>query len=105
MLISVAWAALAASSAVGLEAAYRSDISWWGNLWWILPVIVLLNFGIYQLLNTEMGWLPSIVLFGAMTASLRLVVAFTVVHEPVTLANLIAGAALATVALSRIVWR
>lgn len=107
MFQAVFWAGVAGTAATAMEFAYSQGwvTSWWRNVWWILPLGVLVNFGVYQLLRTDFGWLPSMVLFGAVTATLRIGLAFGVVHTPPTSANLASGAALIASTVLKLVWR
>lgn len=102
---AVAWAALAGGAAVGMELAFRRGASWLENFWWIAPGSMLINFALYQLLRTDGGWLYSIALFGVVTASMRIIIAFGFTHEPITAGTLIAGGCLLLAALTRLVWR
>lgn len=105
MIIPLAWAGLAGGLAVFVEFQYRNGLEWWPNLWWLVPLLLLLNFAIYQLLRSDLGWLPSIVIFGAVTAGLRIALTFAVLHEPTTPGNLAAGVLLMLGAALRIFWR
>ena len=83
------WATFAASLAIGLEFAASANLNWWHNFWWVAPAALGVSFGVWQLLSTDFGWLPSMVLFGAVTATLRIGLAFGVTHEPLNAPNII----------------
>ena len=89
------WAGLAGAAAVGTEFAFRSGADWLRNLWWVIPGAVLINYSVYRLITTEYGWLAGIVLFGLVTALLRIGLAFGVLHEPLTAGNLVPAGVLA----------
>jgi drug/metabolite transporter (DMT)-like permease len=99
------WALLAGVLAVLLEWQFRRGIDWLHNLWWIAPASLAVNYFIARLLFTDFGWLPSIVLFGATTAVMRIALAFVVMHEPPTPANLIASGLLVGGVFIRLFWR
>ena len=105
MIAAVCWAGLAAGLAVGLEFQFRSGMDWWRNAWWIIPVGAGVNFAIYRLLSTEMGWLPSIVLFGGMTATLRIILSLAVLRDPLHIANVVAAGVLRVGVGVRVIWR
>ena len=105
MLMPLVWALLAGGLAVLLEWQFRQGVDWLRNLWWIAPVSLAVNYFIARLLYTDFGWLPSIVLFGAITASLRIGLAFWVAHEPPTLPNLVASGLLVVGVCIRLIWR
>lgn len=90
---------------MGLEGAFRAGIAWLPNLWWVAPLSLLINFAVYQLLRTEGGWLYSIVLFGTVTATARILLAFLVLHEPVTVGAGISAAVLLFGTGARLFWR
>ena len=104
-MTAILWAALGGLTAVGLEFAFRSGVSWFVNWWWIIPLSVLINFCIYQLLQTDGSWVYSIALFGFMTALLRVILSLVVLGEPPTIGTMIAAGALLGGASSRILWR
>ena len=99
------WAVVAGTLAAGLEFAYRGRVDWLHNLWWIVPGAIGVNFGVYQLLRTDFGWLPSMVLFGAVTATCRIALAFLVIHEPVTAPNLAAALVMVAGVGIKLFWR
>ena len=99
------WAAVAGSLAAGLELAFRSHVNWWHNGWWLVPTAVGINFSIYQLLRTDFGWLPSMVLFGAVTAAWRIGLAFGVIHEPITAPNVVSALVMIAGVGIKLFWR
>ena len=99
------WAVGAAMIAVAIEFAARSGVNWLHNLWWIAPASLAINFFIFRLLQTDFGWLPSIVLFGATTAMLRILLAAVVLHEPTTTANIASAVVLIAGVGIKLVWR
>ena len=107
MFQAVFWAGLAGGAATTMEFAYAQGwvTSWWRSAWWILPLGALVNFAVYQLLRTDFGWLPSMVLFGAVTATLRLGLAFGVMGTSPTPANVAAAIVLIVGVLIKLFWR
>ena len=101
----VLWAAASALASVGLELAYRRGIDFWPNSWWIAPTSLLLTYGIYHTVRSDLGWLGGIVIFGAMTATLRLGLAFTLGHETPSVGSFVSGAVLGLGVLVRLIWR
>jgi uncharacterized membrane protein len=99
------WALLAGGLAVLLEFQFRRGIDWLHNLWWIAPASLGVNYFIARLLYTDFGWLPSIVLFSATTAILRVVLAFFALHEPPNAPNLVASGLLVGGVVIRLFWR
>jgi len=99
------WALLAGGLAVLLEFQFRRGIDWLHNLWWIGPASLGVNYFIARLLYTDFGWLPSIVLFSATTAILRVVLAFFALHEPPNAPNLVASGLLVGGVVIRLFWR
>ena len=107
MFQAVFWAGLAGTAATTMEFAYAQGwvTSWWRSAWWILPLGALVNFSIYQLLRTDFGWLPSMVLFGAVTATLRIGLAFGVAHEAVTAPNVVSALVMLAGVGIKLFWR
>lgn len=99
------WAALAGVTATGMEFLFRRGIDWLGSWWWVLPGALVINYSIYRLLSADYGWMPSIVLFGAMTALLRVGLAFLVLREPLSVGNIAATVVLFLAVGIRLVWR
>lgn len=101
----VVWTAASALTGVGLELAYRRGLAFWPNVWWIAPLSLLLTYGIYQTVRSDLGWLGGIVIFGAMTAALRLSLAFTLGHETPSVGSFVSGVVLGLGVLVRLIWR
>ena len=101
------WAFAAGSLAAGLEFAYAHGLvtSWWRAAWWLVPLAVLVNFGIYQLLRTGFGWLSSMVLFSAVVAAWRIGLAFGVTHEPITTPHVAAALVMVVGVGIKLFWR
>mgnify|MGYP001598954177 CR=1 FL=1 len=104
-MTSVFWALVASTVVVGLEFGFRHDISWVRNLWWITPAALLVNFAIYKLLQGDIGWMYSMVLFGASTAVGRIGLSFGVLHDPVTVSSVVSAAVLVVGVGVRLVFR
>lgn len=105
MLVPILWALLGGGLAVNFEFWARRGMAWTDLWWWAIPSAFLIQLSVWHLVRSDMGWLPSIVLFGAVTAVVRIGLAFLVLHEPVTVPNVVAGAVLVGVVGVRLVWR
>ena len=99
------WAIAAGSLAAALEFAFHNKLNWWHNLWWLAPAAVVINFFVSQLLRTDFGWLPSMVLFGVVTASWRIGLAFGVSHEPLTAPNIVSALVMLAGVGIKLFWR
>ena len=99
------WALSAGVLAVLMEFQFRRGVDWFANMWWIVPASLALNYFIARLLYTDFGWLPSIVLFSATTALLRIALALFALHEPLNTPNLVASGLLVGGVVIRLFWR
>ena len=99
----IVWAIPGALSAVIAEGLMRSGYGWREN---IVPYVLLstaVSYCVYRLLTgSTTGWLPGIVAFGAMTITMRIIAAFTILHEPVTPINVISAMVLAGVTAANV---
>ena len=79
------WATLGALSAVVLEWAYRR---WpehdWLDFWPLLPLMLAINYSVYRVMRASTTLLEGFVVFGVMTACLRMLVSTGLLGEPLT---------------------
>lgn len=105
MIIPVLWALLGGSLAVNFEFWVRRGGIWWNYWWWAVPTAVLIQLSVYHLMRSNLGWLPAVVLFSGTTAVARIGLTFFVLHEPLSVPNVVAGAMLLGAVAVKLVWR
>ncbi len=88
------WALLGGSSAVGAEFLMRRGWGWLDNWYIYIPLALVINICVYQMLVTGKSWLPSIVIFGLVTAVARIILAFLVLREPASTHTILAAVVL-----------
>ena len=66
----------------------------WLDHWYLyIAMAVIVNISVYQMLQSG-KWLPSIVVFGLVTAMMRIGLAFFIMREPVSIHTMLAAGVL-----------
>ena len=78
------WGLLSSAAVLFLEFQFRRGLLWLPNVWWIVPLNILIGFSVYQMFRHGTDWLHTVVLFGAVNTAARILLAFFVLHEPTT---------------------
>lgn len=95
----------AAIAAVGLEFAMRRGLNWLEFAWLYVPLALFVNYAIWRMLVSSQGWLQGIVMFTMCTGILRILLAFLVIREPLSKANIVSASVLLGTGVLNRIWR
>ena len=87
------WALLGGSTAVAAEFIMRRGWGWMDHWYLYIAMAIIVNISVYHMLIAG-KWLPSIVVFGLVTAVARILLAFLVLREPASVHTILAAAVL-----------
>lgn len=99
------WAFMGAFVAVGLEVVYR-QVSIPFQWWWSFPAACWVTFCVYKTINGNPStYLVAMATYSLATCVIRLAVSSTILHEPLSKGNLVAGVMLLTAVVVGKLWR